>query len=69
MIEILEFTKKEIKKKIKFDEILNIHGIWENSKTEYSKNQIKKLKYSSIDYTYYIFEDTDKYHTIFRNRK
>jgi len=65
---------KEIKKQckgVKFDEIMDLDGSWESTQTTEEDiiedgEKVRELDYKSNDYTYFLRESENGYHTMYR---
>jgi len=69
-IETLDLTKKDKKEIIKFDESMNTDGFWFTTNNFFNKNNLYfKLKYRSDNYDFYLCQDEDGEHYLYRCKK
>jgi len=52
----------------RFDEFMNLNGVWVKSNVMYENNKIVMLDYRSDNYNYFLFQGNSG-HSILRNKK
>lgn len=68
---MLKLSKEVEEKVIEFDEVMGCSGLWETSYTSSSEfvNSCMELDYKSDDYKYYICEEPDGEHYLYRSER